>query len=81
MIPFKKIGITIAGVTLILVGIALLVLPGPGIVVIISGLAVLGTEYHAARRLIQPLKDRLARLKAEQQAKATAKTAKKEKDR
>lgn len=41
--------ITIAGFTVIAIGIALLVLPGPGIVVLIIGLAILATEYEIAR--------------------------------
>jgi hypothetical protein len=39
----------------------MLVLPGPGIVVIIAGLAILGTEYVWAQRLL-----RLAKQKATQ---------------
>lgn len=41
--------ITIAGFTVLAIGIALLVLPGPGIVVLIIGLAILATEYEIAR--------------------------------
>ena len=57
----KRVGITIAGFLLILVGAALLVLPGPGLLVIIAGLAVLATEYVWAQRLL-----RVARQKATQ---------------
>jgi len=45
------------GLTLILVGIALLVLPGPGTVVIVLGLALLGTEFVWARRLLRRVKE------------------------
>ena len=48
----KRAAITIAGVTLILAGIVLLVLPGPGWLVIILGLAVLATEYVWAERAL-----------------------------
>ena len=41
--------ISIAGFTVLAIGIALLVLPGPGIVVLIIGLAILATEYEIAR--------------------------------
>lgn len=45
----RRVMITIAGFTVIAIGIALLVLPGPGIVVLIIGLAILATEYEIAR--------------------------------
>lgn len=41
---------TIVGLVFILAGGALLVLPGPGLVLILAGLAILGTEYEMARR-------------------------------
>lgn len=57
----KRIGVTIAGFVVVLAGAAMLVLPGPGIVVIIAGLAILATEYVWAQRLL-----RLAKEKANQ---------------
>jgi hypothetical protein len=57
----KRVGITIAGFVVVLAGAAMLVLPGPGIVVIIAGLAILATEYVWAQRLL-----RLAKEKANQ---------------
>jgi uncharacterized protein (TIGR02611 family) len=42
----------VTGVALILLGTLLLVLPGPGIVTIAAGLAVLATEFAWARRLL-----------------------------
>lgn len=41
------------GLTIVGVGIALLVLPGPGIAVIIVGLALLATEFAWARSLLE----------------------------
>ncbi|HEY0189389.1 MAG TPA: PGPGW domain-containing protein [Cellulomonas sp.] len=48
--------VAVLGVGIILTGIALLVLPGPGWLVIFLGLGVLGTEFPAARRLTDRLK-------------------------
>jgi len=48
--------VTLIGVVLIAVGIVLLVLPGPGLLVIAFGLAVLATEYPAAQRLLDRIK-------------------------
>lgn len=57
----KRIGVSIAGFALVLVGLAMLVLPGPGILVVIAGLAILATEYVWAERALN-----LARQKAQQ---------------
>ncbi|HEX6845000.1 MAG TPA: PGPGW domain-containing protein [Actinomycetota bacterium] len=57
----KRVAVTIAGFVVLLAGVAMLVLPGPGIVVIIAGLAILSTEYVWAQRLLAK-----AREKAEQ---------------
>ena len=47
----RKVAVTIAGVGLIAAGVAMLVLPGPGIVAILAGLGLLGTEFPTARRV------------------------------
>jgi uncharacterized protein (TIGR02611 family) len=47
-----KVGVTIAGPLLVLAGIAMLVLPGPGLVVIGLGLGLLAAEYAWARRIL-----------------------------
>jgi uncharacterized membrane protein len=49
---FKRFAVTILGVALLAVGVALMILPGPGIVLIVAGLAVLATEYVWARALL-----------------------------
>jgi uncharacterized protein (TIGR02611 family) len=54
----KRVGITIAGFAVVLAGLAMLVLPGPGIVVIIAGLAILATEYVWAQRLLKIAKEK-----------------------
>lgn len=52
----KKFAVTIVGAALLAVGLAMMVLPGPGIVVIVAGLAVLATEYVWARSLLDKAK-------------------------
>ena len=54
----KRIAVTAAGGFLVIVGIALLVLPGPGLLVIILGLGILATEYVWAERLLKMAKDK-----------------------
>jgi uncharacterized protein (TIGR02611 family) len=46
---FRKIGIAVMGFTVLAIGTAMLVLPGPGIVVIIAGLAILAIEFEWAQ--------------------------------
>ena len=45
----KRVIVSVIGATVLLIGIALLVLPGPAFVVIPVGLAILATEYAWAR--------------------------------
>lgn len=54
----KRVAITIAGFLVVLAGAAMLVLPGPGIVVIIAGLAILATQYVWAERLLKLAKEK-----------------------
>lgn len=51
-----KVVVTTVGVAVVLVGVALLVLPGPGWLMIFLGLGILGTEFPAVRRLTDRLK-------------------------
>ena len=46
----RKIFITIIGFTVLLFGLALLVLPGPGIPTLLIGLSLLAAEYEWARK-------------------------------
>ena len=48
----KRIAVTIIGFTLVAAGLVLLVLPGPGLLVVAAGFAVLATEYAWARRAL-----------------------------
>ena len=59
----KRIVTIVVGFTLLAIGAALLVLPGPGWVVIFVGLTVLAGEFVWARRLLQGLQDRGASLR------------------
>lgn len=46
---FRKAGVTILGFLLLIAGVIMLVIPGPGLVVIILGLVVLSWEYEWAK--------------------------------
>ena len=49
----KRFAVTIVGVALLVLGAAMMVLPGPGILVIVGGLALLATEYVWARKMLK----------------------------
>jgi uncharacterized protein (TIGR02611 family) len=57
----KRIVIAIIGFTILLVGVILLVTPGPASLVIPAGLAVLATEFVWAENLLKKVKTRLTK--------------------
>jgi hypothetical protein len=52
----KRIAVTVAGGAVLAAGLAMLVLPGPGILVIALGFAILGTEYAWAAAAFEKTK-------------------------
>ena len=48
--------VTVIGATVLLIGVALLVLPGPAFIVIPIGLAILATEYAWARNWLRKVR-------------------------
>lgn len=59
----KRIAVTIVGFAVVVAGIAMLVLPGPGWVVIFLGLGILATEYVWAERLLKKAKEKAGQAK------------------
>jgi uncharacterized protein (TIGR02611 family) len=57
----KRIAVFVVGAALVVGGLALLVLPGPGLLVIVAGLAVLATEFAWAERLLDQAKQQAAK--------------------
>jgi len=55
----KRFIIGVIGRTVLAIGIAMIVLPGPAVVVIPLGLGILATEFVWARILLAKVKDRL----------------------
>jgi tellurite resistance protein TerC len=52
----RKLIVGLAGTTVALIGVAMLVLPGPGLLVLPLGLAILSAEFAFARRWLRGLK-------------------------
>ncbi len=57
----KKFSIAIMGGTVFLIGLAMLVLPGPGLPIIAAGLAILATEFLWAKRALRKTQGAVAR--------------------
>jgi len=55
----KRLIVAVFGITLLIIGIAMIVLPGPAIVVIPLALGILATEFVWARRLLHRVKERI----------------------
>jgi tellurite resistance protein TerC len=52
----RRVIVSVVGATVLLIGVALLVLPGPAFIVIPIGLAILATEYAWARRWLKKVR-------------------------
>ena len=59
----KRIAVLVLGLALVLAGLAMLVLPGPGILLVIAGLAVLATEFAWAEHLLDKAKEQAGKAK------------------
>lgn len=57
----RRAVIAVIGFTVLAIGLAMVVLPGPAIVVIPLGLTILATEFVWARRLLQKARATIAR--------------------
>jgi uncharacterized protein (TIGR02611 family) len=64
----RKIVVGVIGGTVIAIGIVMLVVPGPGVLTIFGGLAILATEFVWARWMLKFARDRAGKLMAAAQA-------------
>lgn len=55
---FRRTGSEFLGWTLVIVGIPMMPLPGPGTIVLVAGIALLARHYSWARRVLDPLRRR-----------------------
>jgi len=56
-----RVARVVGGFILIIAGIAMLVLPGPGVLTILGGLALIGQEFAWAQRIVDRVKAMLSR--------------------
>jgi hypothetical protein len=59
----KRFAVAMGGGVLLIVGLVMLVLPGPGLPILIAALAVLATEFFWARRALRSAKGNLAKVR------------------
>jgi tellurite resistance protein TerC len=59
--PLRKLVIALIGGTILLIGIALIVLPGPAFIVIPIGLAILATEFAWAQSVLARAKSMMGK--------------------
>ena len=64
----RRGGVFLVGMTLLVAGAAMLVLPGPGIAVILLGLVVLSAEFQWAKRALVWVRERATDLKTQAQS-------------
>ena len=59
LVRVKRIVVTVIGFIVLIVGILLIVFPGPAFIVIPIGLAILATEYEWAKKVFVKIKKRV----------------------
>lgn len=57
----RRLIVAIIGITILVIGIAMIALPGPAVIVIPVALGILATEFAWARRLLHRVRERLQR--------------------
>ncbi len=72
----RRTSIFVAGATVTAAGVAMVVLPGPGVLVVFLGLMILATEFAWAARALDPVRlrarDATAQLRASRRARLTS---------
>jgi len=58
----KRLIIIVVGFTILLLGVAMILLPGPAFIMIPLGLGILATEFVWARTLLNKFKEKLGRI-------------------
>jgi tellurite resistance protein TerC len=59
----RRLVVIVIGITILAIGIAMIVLPGPAIVTIPVGLALLATEFIWAKKLLMAVRAHIERMR------------------
>jgi uncharacterized protein (TIGR02611 family) len=66
----RKVIVGVIGITILLIGVAMIVLPGPAFIVIPVGLGILATEFAWARRTVRRARVMIAKARGRESGKA-----------
>ena len=66
----RKLIVAVIGLTILLIGVAMVVLPGPAFIVIPIGLGILATEFAWARRAVRRARVMIAKARGRESGKA-----------
>lgn len=77
----RKILVFLVGITVVIVGIILLAVPGPGLLVIIAGLLILSLEFDWAKRYLHQARQRLHDMNQSIKSKKSKQSSTKDVDR
>lgn len=53
----RRVAVLAVGGSLVLIGAVLMILPGPGLLIVLGGTLLLATEFRFAARLLAPVRD------------------------
>ena len=67
--PLRKLIVAVIGVTILLLGVVMVVLPGPAFIVIPAGLGILATEFAWARRAVRRARVMIAKARGRESGK------------
>lgn len=59
----RRLAILVVGLTVVLIGVIMFITPGPGLVVLPLGLAILAIEFVWARRLLAQVRERAVKMR------------------
>jgi tellurite resistance protein TerC len=68
--PLRKLIVAVIGITILLLGVAMVVLPGPAFIVIPVGFGILATEFAWARRMVRRARVMIAKARGRESGKA-----------
>ena len=66
----RKVIVGVIGITILLLGVAMVLLPGPAFIVIPVGLGILATEFAWARRVVRRARVMIAKARGRESGKA-----------
>jgi uncharacterized protein (TIGR02611 family) len=68
--PLRKLIVAVIGLTILLIGVVMIALPGPAFIVIPLGFAILATEFAWARRAVRRARVMIAKARGRESGKA-----------